>query len=54
MGGLDFGTVLYIDGVGERTVCDRGTPYGWVDLYFENHLSACEWGMQTRAVYIVR
>lgn len=54
MGGVDFGTVLYIDGVGERVVCDRGTPYGWVDLYFENHGSACDWGMQTRGVYIVR
>jgi len=54
MGGMDFGTVLYIDGVGERTVCDRGTDYGWVDLYFDSHDSALAWGLQTRAVYIVR
>ena len=54
MGGLDFGTVLYIDGVGYRTICDRGTEYGWVDLFFDSHDSALAWGLQTRAVYIVR
>ena len=54
MGDIPVGTVLYIDGVGERVVCDRGTPYGWIDLYFENHGSACDWGMQTRSVWIVR
>lgn len=54
MGGLDFGTVLYIDGVGERTICDRGTEYGWVDLYFDSHDSALAWGLQTRSVWIVR
>lgn len=54
MGGLDFGTVLYIDGVGYRTICDRGTDYGWVDLYFDSHDSALAWGLQTRSVWIVR
>ena len=54
MGGVEFGTVLYIDGVGYRTVHDRGTDYGWVDLYFESHQSALDWGQQVRSVWIVR
>lgn len=54
MGGVDFGTVLYIDGVGYRTVHDRGTEYGWVDLYFESHQSALDWGQQVRSVWVVR
>lgn len=53
---LPFGTVLYIDGIGYRTVEDRGpSSLGteWLDLYLGDY-SECEaWGMQRRDVYLV-
>lgn len=52
--GLEFGTVLYVDGLGEFEVQDRGTEYGWLDIYVGIHEEALENGLQTRAVYIVR
>lgn len=50
-----FGTVIYIEGLGERMVMDRGSAIhgNHIDLYYENHEQACEWGMQTRRAYIV-
>lgn len=39
--GLDFGTVLYIDGIGERVVEDRGgMAAGVIDMLCEDH-AAC-------------
>lgn len=54
IGGLDFGTVLYVDGIGYLEVQDRGTDYGWLDVFVGDHGEALANGLQTRAVYIVR
>ena len=50
MGGIDFGTKLLINGT-VYTVEDRGTPYGHVDIYFDNHQDAVNFGMQYADVY---
>ena len=50
---LPFGTVLYVDGLGEFEVQDRGTGYGWLDIYVSSHDEALANGLQTRSVYIV-
>ena len=52
--GLDFGTVLYVDGLGYFTVEDRGTDYGWLDVFVSDHGEALANGLQCRAVYRVR
>lgn len=53
---LPLGTVLYIDGIGYRTVEDRGATWhsdNWIDLYLGD-VSACyEWGIRSRDVWIV-
>lgn len=51
--GLDFGTILYVDGIGYLEVQDRGTDYGWLDIYVNSHDEALANGLQTRSVYIV-
>ena len=53
MGGVDFGTQLMINGT-VYTVEDRGTPYGHVDIYFDNHSDALAFGMQSAEVYLVQ
>ena len=53
---LPFGTVLYIEGVGYRTVEDRGPSYlgdEWLDLYLGDSSECYAWGEQHRDVYIV-
>lgn len=53
---LPFGTIVYIEGIGTRCVEDRGDSNmddAWIDLYFENHESAQNVGLQYRDVYIV-
>ena len=52
MGGLPFGTKLYINGT-IYTVEDRGTPYGWVDIYFDTHEETEAFGMRYADVYLV-
>lgn len=49
------GTVVYIDGIGERTVQDRGAAVkgNHVDLYFEDHDEALVFGRQTVRLYVV-
>jgi 3D (Asp-Asp-Asp) domain-containing protein len=37
MKGVPFGTKIYIDGIGERVVEDRGVGYGTVDVYCDTH-----------------
>lgn len=52
---LDFGTEVYIEGVGFRTVEDRGSGWlgdAWLDLYLGNHDSCVAWGSQHRSVWI--
>ena len=51
---LSLGTQVYIDGVGYRTVEDRGGGgSGWIDLYLGDVDSCYEWGVQYREVWIV-
>ena len=52
---LPFGTKIYIDGVGFRTVEDRGPSYlgdAWCDLYLGDTTSCIQWGMQYRKVWV--
>ena len=44
---LPFGTEVYIDGVGFRTVEDRGPGWlvsEWCDLYLGEHDACVQWG----------
>lgn len=53
---LPLGTTIYIDGVGYRTVEDRGATWhssNWIDLYLGDVPSCNEWGVRTRDVWIV-
>ena len=50
MAGVPFGTQLLINGT-VYTVEDLGTPYGHVDIYFDNHSHALSFGLQTAEVY---
>lgn len=51
---IPFGTVIEIEGVGERVCMDRGSAIigNHIDLYFDSHEKACEWGLQERRVRI--
>ena len=52
---LPFGTKICIDGVGERIVQDTGSAIKGkkIDLYFENHQEAWNFGRQTKQVTII-
>lgn len=52
---IPFGTKIYIDSVGERIVQDRGGAIkgNKIDLYFDSHERALEWGRQTKQVTIL-
>lgn len=52
---IPFGTKIYIDGVGERIVQDRGGAIkgNRIDLYFSDHQSALNFGRQTKQVTIL-
>jgi 3D (Asp-Asp-Asp) domain-containing protein len=52
MGGVDFGTKLSIYGH-IYTVEDTGTPYGHVDIFFESHSEAEDFGVEYADVYLV-
>ena len=52
---LPFGTEVYIEGVGFRTVEDRGPEWlgsSWCDLYLGDHDSCVQWGSQYRKVWV--
>ena len=54
---LEFGTKVYIDGIGVRTVHDRGPGYmgsEWLDLYLGDTAECVQWGDQIRKVYLVK
>jgi len=53
-GSLPFGTRIRIEGVGERIVQDRGTSGLHLDLYFDSHQDALEWGVQYRNVEVLK
>ena len=52
---IPFGTRIYIDGVGERIVQDRGGSIksNRIDLYFDSHQEALNFGRQTKEVTIL-
>ena len=52
---IPFGTKIYIDGVGERIVQDRGGAIkgNRIDLYFDSHQEALNFGRQTKQVTIL-
>lgn len=50
-GDLPFGTILYVDGLGEFEVQDRGTGYGWLDVFVGSHDEALANGLQYRSVW---
>lgn len=53
---FDFGTTLYIDGVGYVVVEDRGASWHsdyWLDLYLGDVGACYEWGRQYRDVWLV-
>ncbi len=52
MNGIPFGTKLKING-SVYTVEDRGVPYGTVDIYFDRHEDAMEFGKIYADVYQV-
>lgn len=56
---LPFGTVVEVEGLGEYTVQDRTASwvvekYGenLIDIYFDNHEAACDFGLQHLKVYL--
>lgn len=53
---LPPGTVVFIDGLGERIVQDRGggVTGNAVDIYFADHQAALRFGRQTVRLYIVK
>ena len=54
---LDFGTQVYIDGVGFRTVEDRGPGWlgdAWCDLYLGEYDACVQWGDQRRKIWRVK
>lgn len=55
-GVLPMGTVIEIDGLGQRVVQDTGSAIkGYkLDLYFADHDAALAWGRQERTVTIVK
>ena len=53
---LDFGTKIYIDGIGERVVEDRDpSSLGseWCDIYYDTRDECVQWGSQYKNVYLV-
>lgn len=50
---FEFGTELYIDGLGYFTVEDLGVTGEWIDVCVDTHQEALDLGMQTRDVYLV-
>ena len=53
---LPFGSKVYIDGVGYRTVEDRGASWHedeWIDLYLGDVNSCIQWGVQYKDIFLV-
>ena len=52
---LPFGTQVYIEGVGNRTVEDRGPDWDdWCDLFMDSYDECVSWGVQYRNVYLLK
>lgn len=52
---LPYGTKIYIEGLGVRVVqdCGGGVKGDRLDVYFNNHSDALEYGRQQRAVWTI-
>ena len=50
---LPFGTTVYIEGLGEFTVLDRGVGSGCMDIFVGYHDEIPEYGMTTASTYIL-
>lgn len=53
---LDFGTHIYIEGVGERIVEDRGPKWlgtNWADIFCSTYNECIVWGSQYKNVYLL-
>lgn len=53
---LPFGSQVYIDGVGFRTVTDRGPDSmgdAWIDLYLGDYAECVQWGSQYWKVWVM-
>lgn len=53
---LDFGTKVYIAGIGIRTVEDRGPGWlgsAWCDVFMGTYNECVQWGSQYRDVYLI-
>lgn len=53
---LDFGTELYIDGLGYRTVEDRGPDYlgsEWIDIFCDSYDECVAFGSQHLDIWVV-
>ena len=53
---LPFGTKVFIEGVGFRTVEDRGPEWlgeEWCDLYLGDTAECVQWGNQYRKVWVM-
>lgn len=50
---LPFGTVVYIEGVGQFVIEDTGVSGNWIDCCVDSHQQALDLGMRTASVYIV-
>lgn len=54
---LPMGTELYIEGIGFRTVCDRGPssmPDEWCDIFMDSHEECVAFGEQHHEVWITK
>ena len=54
---LPFGTEVFIEDVGFRTVEDRGPAYlgdAWLDLYLGEYDACVQWGDQYRKVWKIK
>ena len=49
---FEFGTELYIEGLGYFTVEDRGVSGEWLDVFVADHQQALDLGLQHREVYV--
>ena len=54
---LKLGTKVYIEGIGERIVEDRGATWhadNWMDLYLSSESECNNWGIRSRKVWLVK
>lgn len=53
---LDFGTEVYIDGIGFRVVEDRGPGWlgsEWCDVYMSSYGDCVRWGSQRKRIWML-